>query len=243
MTHDVGEVGSRITSTELKANDPNMMMAISQLIRRNTQTGVLSTTMSTRDVQHKPRAQVSAAPSLQRLPLCFGSPLRCFEIHRLSSSRRPTASCSCAPMTPPTVSRRSGCAPLRAWRGATPRAPTTCTSRSVFLAPLLPPPSLGSRLRSTQGGPHLRRVTDYQNGTVSYSSTDDEASSEMKKEVRRSLWFGSLAVSSMAGMMQWTAAIGAKQGTSKVSSASRPGPPFCPLFRYTDAPTLARWRR
>ena len=111
-----------------------------------------------------------------------------------------------------------------------------------FLAPLLHP-SLGSRLRSTQGGPHLRRVTDYQNGTVSYSSTDDEASSEMKKEVRRSLWFGSLAVSSMAGMMQWTAAIGAKQGTSKVSSASRPGPPFCPLFRYTDAPTLARWRR
>ena len=64
VTHDVGEVGSRITSTELKANDPNMMMAISQLIRRNTQTGVLSTTMSTRDVQHKPRAQVSAAPSL-----------------------------------------------------------------------------------------------------------------------------------------------------------------------------------
>ena len=76
---------------------------------------------------------------------------------------------------------------------------------------------------------------------MSYSSTDDEASTEMKREVRRSLWFSSLAVSSMAGMMQWTAAIGAKQGTSKVHAASRP---LWHTPRDADAPTLTdRWRR
>ena len=62
VTHDIGECGSRMISTEFKANNTgvgfNCMTAIAQLIRRQTTTALLATITSTRDVAHKPRAQV-----------------------------------------------------------------------------------------------------------------------------------------------------------------------------------------